>query len=106
MKATLATKHSLLIGAAVAIATVGMATFVVRDATQAKRHALMRHGAEIAEIVAEQAPKAIYARDRARLDVSLAGLTAAPVIAYARILDAQVAEDRADQGVGRLLDDE
>ena len=89
LKTSQAAKHSLLIGAAVLIATAGMATYIVRDAVRAKRHALMRHGAEIAEIVADQEPEAIYARDLARLEVSLAGLTAASVIAYARFLDAE-----------------
>jgi two-component system sensor histidine kinase/response regulator len=89
VKMNLATKHSFLVSVSVVIATVGTGIYVVQDAARSKRHALMRHGAEIAKIVADQEPEAIYARDLARLNVSLSGLTAAPLIAYARFLDAR-----------------
>jgi two-component system sensor histidine kinase/response regulator len=86
VKTNLATKHSLVVGLVAVMATASMTIFAVRDATQTKRDALMQHGAEIAEIVANQETEAVYERDLARLDVSLAGLTSVPLIAYARFL--------------------
>jgi hypothetical protein len=87
VKTNLATKHSLVVGLVAVMATASMTIFAVRDATQTKRDALMQHGAEIAEIVANQEADAVYTRDLERLDVSLAGLTSAPLIVYARFLD-------------------
>ena len=89
MKTSLAAKHSLWIGAFVAITTIAMGVFLVREASRAKHGALVRHGAESAAIVGDRSRQAIYAGDRKQLQSSLAGLAAAPVVAYARILGAE-----------------
>ena len=89
MKMTLAAKHSLLIGAVIAIIAFGMAVFVVREASRAKRDELLRHGAEIAAIIGDQQRGAISTGDSGPLNASLAGLAAAPIVAYARVVDSQ-----------------
>ncbi len=86
---SLSTKHSLLMGVLVSITTIATGAFVVREASDAKRGALARHGAEIAAIVGDQSRTAVYTADREQLRSSLAGLAAAPVVAYAQIIDSQ-----------------
>ncbi|MEE8475421.1 MAG: Hpt domain-containing protein, partial [Myxococcota bacterium] len=66
--------------------TLTMGFFVVREASRAKHDALLQRGAEFAAIVADRSREAIYLGDHEQLRSSLAGLAAAPVVAYARIL--------------------
>jgi signal transduction histidine kinase/CheY-like chemotaxis protein len=89
VKTSLAAKHSLVIGALVTITTIAMGVFVVREASRSKHRALLRHGVEFAAIVGDRSREPIYAGDREQLQSSLAGLAAAPVVAYARILGAE-----------------
>ncbi len=86
MKTNLAAKHILVIGSLVVIATVAMGGFLVREASKTSHRALVRHAAEIAAILGDGHGAAIYARDREQLRSALAGLAAAPVVAYARII--------------------
>ena len=85
MRVNLAAKHSLLIGVLVAITTIVMGTFLVRETSRDKYEALIQRGAEIAATVGATERAAIYLGDREQLAASLSGLAATSVVAYARV---------------------
>ncbi len=108
MNMSLAAKYSLLIGTVVAISTLGVAGFVVREASNVKSQDLLRHASELASIVGDHQRRAIYTGDSKSLGAALASLAESPAVAYARIVDRQgrvLASRAIHEGVSLPLPD-
>jgi signal transduction histidine kinase/CheY-like chemotaxis protein len=89
IRASLGTKFNLVVSLMIAITTIAMGGFLVRQASIADHRALARGGHEIAEMVAHQSRYPIYTERREELREILAGLRAHPDVAYARIISAK-----------------
>ena len=88
IRASLGTKFNLVVSLMIAVTTIAMGGFLVRQASIEDRHALARGGHEIGEMVAHQSRYPIYTERREELGEILAGLRAHPDVAYARIISA------------------
>jgi signal transduction histidine kinase/DNA-binding response OmpR family regulator len=71
----------------VACAATGVGAFALRQAAQAERHALVREGRELGDVVAQSLRRGIYTGDSGELQPILRTLVTHPGLVYARVLD-------------------
>ena len=89
IRASLGAKFDLVVGLMIAITTIAMGAFFLRQASDADHRSLKREGREIGAMVAHQSRYPIYTESREELREILAGLSAHPDVAYARIISAK-----------------
>jgi len=85
----LAARLNLVTSVLVTSTAVGLGAFALRQAEQTEQHALVHHGCELGEVVAQSLGHEIYTRDTVQLQVALRTLMTHPDLVYARVLDAQ-----------------
>jgi len=83
----LTAKFNVLILGLVLLTTVGTAALLYRHEIAEYREHLLRDGAVIANLVAENSEYGIYTQNRAALEQSARGMQAYPNVAYVRFVD-------------------